>query len=305
MEIISDTAEFYRDKPTAVAIGKFDGIHIGHRRLLCEILSCRQRGLEACVFTFDPPPAVLFGVSDGRMLYTKEEKRLVFERMGLDVLIEFPMNRQTAAIEPERFVEDVLVGQMKARFLVAGTDLSFGAKGAGDGELLRAMGFLLGFETKFIDKVRLCGREVSSTMVKEQVEAGRMEQVSRLLGTPYFIAGRVESGRQIGRRLGFPTLNIHPAKTKLLPPAGVYFSKVLCRGKMYQAISNVGCKPTVTDEKVMMVESYLYDFDETAYGEYVEVYLHSFHRPERKFESLEALKRQLQCDIAQGSPKPL
>lgn len=305
MEIISNKTEFFMNKPTAVAIGKFDGIHIGHRKLLKEITSCRQKGLQACVFTFDPPPAVLFGASDGHMLYTKEEKRLIFGRMGVDVLIEFPMNRETAAMEPERFVEDVLVGQMKTRFLVAGTDLSFGAGGAGDGRLLRSMGLKLKFETKFIRKVCLEGQEVSSTLVRSQVEAGRMDKVKDLLGAPYMIVGKVESGRQIGRRLGFPTLNVLPAECKLLPPPGVYFSQVLCRGKMHRAISNVGCKPTVTEEKVMTVESYLYDFSETVYGESVEVYLHAFHRPERKFESLEALQMQLRNDIAEGSSTPL
>jgi len=304
LEIISDQTKFHIEEPTAAAIGKFDGIHIGHRKLLEEILSCKKRGLAACVFTFDPPPAVLFGFSDGRVLYTKEEKRLIFGRMGVDILIEFPMNRESAATPPERFVEEILVGQMKTRFLVAGTDLSFGAGGAGDMTLLHRMGGELGFETMFIPKVQLEGQEVSSTLVREQVEGGQMEKAARLLGMPYLIAGKVENGRHLGRKLGFPTLNVRPKESKLLPPAGVYFSQVRCREKLYRAISNVGCKPTVTDEKVMIVESYLYDFHESVYGEPVEVCLHSFHRPERRFESLEALQSQLKRDIAAGALRP-
>ena len=145
MEIIANTLDFYLNKETAAAIGKFDGIHIGHRRLLDEILSRKKDGLAACVFTFDPAPAVFFGGSDGRELTTKEEKRFLFERMGVDILVEFPLNRETAAMAPETFVSEVLVRRMNVSFLAAGKDLSFGAQGAGNAELLRQMGLKLGF----------------------------------------------------------------------------------------------------------------------------------------------------------------
>ena len=127
-----------------------------------------------------------------------------------------------------------------------------------------------------------------------------MEAAEKLLGMPYFLTGQVVRGKQIGRTLGFPTLNILPGKNKLLPPNGVYYSQVRCRNRMYRAISNVGCKPTVTDEQVMGVESYLYDFDEEAYGEQIEVYLQKFRRPEQKFGSIEDLQCQLEKDIAAG-----
>lgn len=283
-----------------MAIGKFDGIHIGHRRLLEEILS-RKDSLKTCVFTFDPPPAVLFGCPDTRTLTTREEKRLLFGRMGVDILIEFPMNQETAATAPEAFAREVLAEQMQARFLAAGTDLSFGAKGAGNAALLRRLGSELGFEVKTIDKIRMDGEEVSSTLVRGKVEAGQMEGAERLLGMPYLIAGEVVRGKQIGRTLGFPTVNILPGKDKLLPPNGVYFSQVRYGERLYRAISNVGCKPTVSDERIMGVESYLYDFSGDLYGEHVEVYLHRFCRPERHFESVEALREQLQKDIAAGA----
>lgn len=300
MEIIADTTDIQLERETAVAIGKFDGVHIGHRRLLEEILSRRKDGMAACVFTFDPPPAVLFGRSDGKELTTKEEKRLLFRRMGVDILIEFPLNEGTAAMPPEVFVRDILAGQMQARFLAAGSDLSFGAKGAGDAALLRRMAPEFGFGVETIDKVCLEGQEVSSTFVRDQVEEGRMESVERLLGMPYMIAGEVARGRQLGRTLGFPTVNLVPGAHKLLPPNGVYLSQVRHRGKSYRAISNVGYKPTVTQERVMGVESYLYDFEGDLYGEPIEVYLRAFRRPERQFASVEALRGQLQEDIAAG-----
>lgn len=301
MEIIAGTSDFYLNVGTAAALGKFDGIHIGHRRLLEEILERKQEGLAACVFTFDPAPAVLFGDSDGRELTTREEKRVLFERMGVDILIEFPLTLETAAMEPETFAEEVLAKRMQVEFLAAGSDLSFGSKGRGDAALLQRLGPELGFSVKIIDKVCVDGRQVSSTCVREQVEAGNMELAERLLGMPYMIAEEVVSGKRLGRTIGFPTVNVLPAKNKLLPPNGVYFSEVRCRGKKYRAISNVGYKPTVAEERVMGVESYLYDFDQEVYGEPIEVYLLAFRRPERQFENVDALRAQLEEDIAAGA----
>lgn len=303
LEIIANTTDICLRIETAAAIGKFDGIHIGHRRLLEEILSRKKDGLAACVFTFDPPLSRFFGSPDGRELTTREEKRLLFERMGVDILIEFPLDRVTAATPPESFARDILAGQMNARFVAAGADLSFGAGGAGNAELLREMSTQLGFAFKTIDKVCLDGEEVSSTLVRAKVEQGEMGAVCKLLGMPYLVAGNVVWGKQIGRKIGFPTINILPDKNKLLPPNGVYFSGVYVGGKSYRAITNVGYKPTVADGKVMGVESYLYDFDQDIYGQPVEVSLYSFHRPERKFESVEALRRQLEADIAAGASR--
>ena len=301
LEIIAGTADFYLERETAAAIGKFDGVHIGHRRLLEEILARKKDGLAACVFTFDPVPAVLFGTSDGKELTTREEKRLMLERMGVDILIEFPLTRETAAMEPEDFAREVLVQRMQVRYLAAGNDLSFGRRGRGDAALLQELAPELGFTVEVIDKVCMEGCQVSSTYVREQVEAGNMELAERLLGMPYMMAGQVVAGNRLGRTMGFPTVNVLPGESKLLPPRGVYFSRVRCRGKLYRAISNVGYKPTVTRERVMGVESYLYDFEGDVYGEPVEVYFLAFRRPERRFENVEALRAQLQEDIVAGA----
>lgn len=295
LEIISGTTDFYLNRETAVAMGKFDGIHIGHRRLLKEII--RQGELTSCVFTFDPSPAQFFGLGDGRELTTRKEKRRLFERMGVDILIEFPLTSKTAAILPEIFVSRVLAGKLKARLIAAGLDLSFGAGGRGDGALLSKMGQELGFEVKVIDKVRFEGKEVSSTYIRTQVEAGNMELAGQLLGTPYPVMGTVARGNRIGSALGFPTVNLVPQAEKLLPPNGVYESEVIFQGRRLKGISNVGCKPTVAEGNAMSVETYLYDFTEEIYGETLEVYLKNFKRPEKRFESLDALKVQLRKDI--------
>ncbi len=297
MEIIADTTEFYINRDTAVAIGKFDGVHLGHRRLLEEILLAKSKGLAACVFTFDIPPASLFG-GDGRVLTTNAEKHVIFERMGIDFLIEFPMNIETAATPPNAFIMDYLVSSLNTRFIAAGKDVSFGRRGEGNSSLLKAMASSCGYEFKLVDKV--CTSEgvvISSTLIRDCIEQGKMETAAILLGEPYSISGRVVSGNHIGHSLGFPTINVYPDENKFLPAYGVYSGHTIIEGRIYRSISNVGVKPTVGGEAKAGVETYLYDFDGDLYGAEVIVQLESFMRPERKFASLEDLKLQLAEDI--------
>lgn len=302
MEIITGTTDFYIREETAVAIGKFDGVHIGHRRLLQEILDEKKNGRRSCVFTFDPPAARFFGKEGEKELTTREEKRRIFEFLGIDILVEFPLNDVTAAMLPQVFVTDVLVNRMNAAFIAAGTDLSFGAGGVGNAALLREMAVACDMEVRIIDKISLDGKEISSTLVRDAVLSGDMVYAEKLLGAPYLISGEVQHGNHIGHTLDMPTVNLVPPAEKLLPPCGVYFSGVMLDGKYYKGISNVGYKPTVLNEqKVAGVETYLYDFDGDVYGENIEVSLYEFRRPEQKFEDLYALKNQLAEDKKAGS----
>lgn len=297
MKIIADTTEFHLDQETAVAMGKFDGVHLGHRRLLKEILDRRREGLSACVFTFDPSPGVLFGTSDGKELTTREEKRVLFERLGIDYLIEFPLTRESAGMAPEAFVKEILCKGLRARVVAAGEDLSFGAGGKGDAALLGRLAAECRYHAEIIEKVCLEGRIISSTDIREQVEAGNMPLAAKLLGTPYTVMGQVAAGRQLGRKLGLPTANLLVPAGKLMPPCGVYTSRVRVRDRFYRGLSNVGYKPTVTDEHVLGLETYLYDFEDQIYGERIEVSLLDFRRPERRFPSLDALKAQIREDL--------
>ena len=302
MKIIQNEEKFIIDKPTAVAIGKFDGIHVGHRKLLSEILEQKKQGLLACVFTFDPSPAVFFGRGNASELTTKEEKRKLFEQMGVDILVEFPMNERTAKISPEAFVKEVVVGRMNAKFVAAGEDVSFGDKGAGDAKLLRQMSETLGYQTALISKVCYEDREVSSTYVRECVEKGEMELAEILLGEPYSVEGEVLHGYQLGRKLQMPTINMCPPEGKMLPPFGVYFAKVSVWNEAnldwdsYTGITNIGLKPTVEAERKVGVETHIFDFEGDLYGRLVRVELLKFHRPEMRFESVEVLKAELHKD---------
>ncbi|MDE6406666.1 MAG: bifunctional riboflavin kinase/FAD synthetase [Lachnospiraceae bacterium] len=303
MQIIENTTEFHLENKSAVALGKFDGIHLGHRRLLERVLEQRKRGLQAVVFTFDTSAASFFG-GETKELSTREEKMAVFSGMGIDVLIEFPLNRGTAATEPTDFIARYLAGQMQAEYLCAGPDISFGKGGAGNYALLAGYAGTYGYQVELIDKVRVDGEEVSSTRVRQAVRAGAMEKATAMLGAPYRVSGKVVHGRQLGRQLGMPTANLLPDERKLLPPNGVYYSRAKLGEKTYRGISNVGYKPTVSEEKIMGVETYLYDFAEEVYDRDMTVELLAFRRPERAFESVEALRRQIGADVEAGRNFP-
>ncbi len=299
MQIIEHTTEFQLPGKSAVAIGKFDGVHLGHRELLTRIVEQKQNQYLATVFTFDTSASAFFG-GEEKELTTKAEKRRLFEAMGIDVLIEFPLNRETAATEPEVFVEDYLAGRMHTAYICAGYDLSFGRQGKGNYELLAKYAARYGYRAELIDKVRAGGEEVSSTRVREAVRQGQMEAAAAMLGRAYSVSGCVEHGKQLGRTIGMPTANLIPERDKLLPPNGVYYSKALIDGREYKAISNVGCKPTVNREHVVGIETYLYDFQGDLYGRKMTVELFSFRREERKFDDVDSLKKQMEADIAAG-----
>ncbi len=297
MEIITSLEQLYTDSKTALAMGKFDGIHLGHKKLLNLILAQKQDQLKTAIFTFEPSPEEFFVGHTVKQLYTREEKRNAFEKMGIDLLVEFPLNAETAATPPDEFVKKILVERLRADYIAAGTDVTFGDKGRGDQYLLKNMSKELGFELCLIDKVMLDGQEVSSTRIRNEVSDGNMPMVRRLLGDDYSISGIVEHGNHIGHTIGIPTVNILPKENKLLPPFGVYRSKVVIGKREYRGMTNIGRKPTIASDNQIGVETYIYDFDSDVYGRFIEVKLEKFVRPEMKFSGIEELKAQMKKDI--------
>lgn len=300
MQIIRDTTDFVSPGETAVSIGKFDGVHLGHRRLLEELIDQKEKGLLATVFTFDPYPEVFFGYGSKQMLTTLEEKEQIFEKMGIDILVEFPFNAVSAATPSREFVTRFLCSHLRARFIAAGPDLSFGDHGSGNFSLLEELAPEYGFTAKKIEKVIMDENTISSTLIRRLISTGEVTTAARYLGEPYMVRGRIVHGKALGRRIGIPTLNQVPPEDKLLPPFGVYYSDVLIGEKKYCGMTNIGIKPTVSEEKRVTVETYLYDFRDDIYGETATVQLLTHRRPEMKFGSLEELKKTMEQDIQAG-----
>ncbi len=301
MRVIRGTSDFRVEESTVVAIGKFDGIHKGHGEIIKTMLEYKSRGLKMAVFTFDIPPASVFYGKNRKVLTTNEEKRKIFQELSVDYLIEFPFGREAAGISAEQFIKRILLDRLHMKAAVVGTDCRFGYQGRGDTALLKAFGERYGFDTVVVDKMLYEGREISSTYVREEIEAGNIVKANHLLLRPYLFYGKVVHGRRLGRTLGMPTVNLLPEPEKLLPPNGVYFSRVNHMGQEYRAITNIGSKPTVSDENsVTGIETYIYNFNEEIYGDYLYVSLYQFVRREMKFPTVESLKEQMQSDIRKG-----
>lgn len=302
MKCFVSTADFQIEEPTVVTIGKFDGRHKGHQKLLGRMLEWkRQRGYKTAVFTFDMAPVALIQGKPQKVITTNQERRNNMEKMGIDYLVEYPFSREVSQLSPEDFVKEILLGKMNAKAIVVGTDCGFGYKRAGDAALLKRLAPELSYEVDVIIKEQDEHRDISSTYVKEELEQGNIEKANELLGEPYSIHGQVVHGNHLGGPvLGFPTANIIPPPEKFLPPFGVYVSRILVDGCYYGGITNIGRKPTVGGESPVGVETFVFGIEENLYGKNIEVQLLNFERPERKFDSMEQLKIQLEEDKNYG-----
>ncbi len=328
MKIIEDTIDFKLKEKTAVAIGKFDGIHKGHGKIFRKLEEYKKNGLKTVIFTFDIPPSSLIpqrpserpvakgspedpfipklGEDSAKVLTTREEKRRIFKELSVDYLIEFPFNEKTAAISPETFIEDILLGQMNAVALVCGPDLSFGHKGRGNIDLLKRYESEGMLSICVVDKESYKGEAISSSRIRREVLCGDIEEANKMLLMPYMFYGMTVRGRQLGRTMGMPTVNLLPKSQKAVPKRGVYYSFVRYGGKDYRSITNIGIKPTISGndadkEPAIGIETFIYGFDkEEIYGEDILVFLLHYVRPEKDFGSIEALKAAINQDIEEG-----
>lgn len=291
MNYICDTTDFTSGSPSAVTLGKFDGLHRGHQKLIREILRFQAKGYYGIVFTIAP--------EQKPVLLTVEEKREILEDYGIDCMIRCPFIKEILSMEPETFVAEVLIGKLHAKQIVVGTDFRFGFQRSGDTALLARLQEKYGFTLTVIEKECFGDREISSTYIKEVLARGDIELVQTLLGFPYPVLGTVQHGRQLGRRIGMPTINLVPDSRKLLPPEGVYFSEAVSAPLTCYGITNIGYKPTV-DGSFLGVETYLYGVSADLYDKKVKINLRSFRRPEMKFSSVDELKKQMEKDINSG-----
>lgn len=302
MEYIRQSVTFEIKGPTVLSLGKFDGLHRGHELLIEYMAKKKQeeKELKAVIFTFDIPPRERVQDIQAQVLTTGAEKKKLFEKAGIDYVIECPFTRQVMCMEPEEFIRKI-AASCHVKYMVVGTDFRFGYRRRGDYRMLERLAGRYGYEVKVVDKIQENGRDISSTFVREEVLAGNIEKANELLGYAFFVEGTVLHGRRMGKAvLDVPTINLLPPEDKLLPPFGVYITETEWRGKTYPGITNVGCKPTVEGDNPIGVETHLFDVSENLYGEDVRVSFLKHVRGEQRFPSLESLKEQMGRDIRYG-----
>ena len=290
-----DTLDFRVEENTVLTIGKFDGLHMGHKRLLEEVDKKKKEGLKSAIFTFDISPQNSIYHTNNRVLTTNDEKHLVFENVGIDYFVECPFTDYVRNLEAEEFIY-MMVDRLKVKCFVVGTDCGFGHNRSGNCKVLEKYADEYGYEVVVVEKKQYEGRDISSTFVREELEAGNIEKANMLLGYPYFFMGKVEGGNHIGRTIGFPTINQLPPDEKLIPPYGVYASHIVIDDKVYEGVTNIGVKPTIAGENRCGIETNIFDFSGDLYGRTLKVRLFSFIRPETKFGGVDELKEQIAKD---------
>lgn len=283
-------------EPTVLTVGNFDGVHLGHHKIIEEIkTAAEQYGAKTLVMTFEPHPSVYFDAGRRPDLLTPLPcKQRLLEQAGIDILIVQPFNEQLASMEPEDFVEQVVLERAAAKAVIVGTNFTFGRHGRGDLGLLAEMGLTLGFDAHGVEPVEMDGRPVSSTWVREVLHLGDVALAARLLGRPYEIMGEVEKGSGRGAGLGFPTANLGGIGS-MVPAHGVYAAMADVDGEPHPAALYIGTRPTFQDSKA--VEVHLLDNCLDLQGKPMIVKLIDRIREDRAFSDPESLKAQIGADI--------
>ena len=291
MRYYTDYNSYERTDRCAVTLGKFDSLHRGHQKLISKVKQyARKENITSVVFSFDM----------GRQaLLTNSERRRMLEN-EVDCLIQNPFVKEIREMDAKSFIKDILADRFHAAYIIVGTDFRFGYKAQGDVRMLAEYEKEYGYELIVVDKEMYNDREISSTYIRELLLEGNVELANKLLGYSYNMQGIVEHGKQLGRTLGFPTMNAAPEQRKIMPKFGVYACRVDIDGKWYYGIGNVGIKPTVTDKKKLLVEVFVFGYSGDAYDKEITVEFCAFERPETKFGSIDELKKQVDNDIVYG-----
>jgi riboflavin kinase / FMN adenylyltransferase len=281
--------------PTAVALGNFDGIHLGHRQVILPVLSS-DSVTRATVVTFNPHPKEFFSGQPRSLITPHEEKSEFLSSIGVDQLVLLPFNRSLAALNPHEFVEEILVRHLQAEHVSVGADFRFGQGRAGNALELSAIAASYGIQTSIVPLLTFQGQRISSTAIREALLAGELQTANRMLGRPYRLIGEIVTGQQLGRTIGFPTANLRVPNDKLIPRQGVYAVWVSgVESQPILGVMNIGNRPTVNGV-AQTIEVHLLDWSGDLYGKTLTVELENFIRPEQKFGSLDELKTQIRVD---------
>lgn len=300
MRVIEDvrkSQEAFRH--VVVTAGSFDGVHLGHQRVLQEtVRQAKSLGGTAAAITMRPHPREFFSAERPPNLLTSHTKKLeLLQGLGLDVVFVLPFDNETASLEREAFVREIICGRCQAEWVIVGHDFCFGRDASGDHAYLAEQGALLGFGVRQVPPLIVNGERVSSTLIREYLLEGELDQVEAFLGRKYSVSGEVLHGRGVGMSLGFPTANIKPHHSAI-PPQGVYAAHVLADGQCYGAAVNIGVAPTIRNED-LTIEAFLLEFSGDLRGREIEVVFQKRIRSEKRFPSREALIAGIHDDVQQ------
>lgn len=280
---------------SAAALGLFDGVHLGHRKVIEAAVMCRREGLLPCAFTFNSEAFPKKHGRDFRFLYTEEHKKRLLEDAGISAVYTGSFSH-IGSMDGESFCRDILCGMLNVKKVFCGGDFRFGRGAAWGFDDLAAFGRKMGFDAVCIPHFCDEEGEVSSTRIRSHLAEGEPEKAASLLGRPYEITGEVVHGKALGRTISFPTINQPYAEGQLVPACGVYLSRITTGENIYYGVTNIGVKPTVTEENIPLAETHLFDFSGDLYGKYCRTELLRFLRPEKKFENITALRQAIALD---------
>ncbi|WP_020527160.1 bifunctional riboflavin kinase/FAD synthetase [Flexithrix dorotheae] len=300
MKVYHGLDDFIKLPPSVVTSGTFDGVHIGHQKILERLKHiAEQENKDSVVITFWPHPRFVLN-SNGhklKLISTLEEKISYLKAIGIDHLLIIPFDKKFSQLSSQEFIQKIIIEKANTKKLVIGYDHRFGKNREGSFEFLKANAGSLGFEVEEIPKQEIEEIAVSSTKIRAALESGKVEIATKFLGKQYQLSGVVEKGDQIGRTLGFPTANIHVEEDyKLIPANGIFAVQVQVKAKNYNGMLNIGFRPTIAGNLTKRIEVNIFDFDQDIYGEKITLSFVKYLRSEIKFSGIEELKTQLKKD---------
>ncbi len=297
MIIVNGVQKFNKEQGQVVAtIGNFDGIHLGHQKIIERVVSKgKELGLRKVVITFDPHPArVIFPSKAPGLILNRHQKIRILEESGVDLLLFIAFDRDLSLMTAEEFLRKIME-RIDFSTIYIGENFRFGKNRSADYKTLDALGERLGFKVGCVPFVKVNDRIVSSSLIREMLKDGEVEEASRLLGRSYSIEGKVVPGEGRGQMMNIPTANIQP-HNELIPKRGIYISEIVVAGSRYNSVTNIGIRPTF-HLLHQTIESHMMDFHDHIYGEKVELFFHRKIRDEIKFENAEQLRKRIQKDI--------
>ncbi|NWO29538.1 bifunctional riboflavin kinase/FAD synthetase [Capnocytophaga sp. oral taxon 903] len=298
MREITDITTFSTQQPTVLTIGTFDGVHLGHQKIIERVVTtARQEGLLATIFTFFPHPRMVVQHDKGlKLIHTLEEKKQLLQRLGVDLLVVQPFNEAFAQLTAEEFVSTILVQHLNVKKVIIGYDHRFGRNRTANINDMRLFGEKYGFAVEEISVQEVDEVSVSSTKIREALNKGDVTTAKHYLGTPYSLTGTVVHGLKLGRTLGYPTANIQVTEDyKLIPKDGVYAVYSYIGERKVYGMMSIGKNPTI-EGKGASIEVYFFDFNGDLYDRELTIYFVKYLREERKFSSVALLKKKLQDD---------